>query len=464
MTDLTMDAICSRHPGNPSTGFCDRCRRSYCGECRVEDVAADGAYCSEACRDSDPGTEGGARATDDVLLRGYDHPIGTGARNWARSLRSITAAAGPLAGFAMIFTLLSGGFAGETVLSGALLPVLAVVGLFGAALTGVVTSRSLTGHAPRHVYVQTLERFVPWLVTWLLMIGITILGYVLLVIPGIYLNLRIFWADEFALAHRVSPFKALDESWQISRGEVGKTFMLEWVLGWIGMALVLAVVLPLGMLFAASTTVVPRGPVMDGIFAGLAGYCSLIAYSLLHSMQISLFYALRARYAKKAETETARRMPRLLQWAGVPAAVLVCLIAGLVILAGSGATPSDRVLAGDNIPRQQYEALVDEQIIGPDEAVEYFYSEGILSVLEGGSVLTDRRLVVYEQNDGVIDVYELYFDDISAVELVQQGDLLQFSIYRVLSADEETWLHLWLPHEFGDDKTFVAAVEAKLPH
>lgn len=465
MTDLTPGAICARHPGKASAGTCDRCGKSFCGECRVEDVAAERVYCSDECRNAERATRPDTR-TDDALLQGYSHPILVGARSWARSLGPVTAAVGPIAGGAAVLTLLFGGFAAKSGpgYNSPLLSVLVAVGIFGAALAGVVTSRSHTGHAGSHAYLHTLQRLVPWTITWMLMMGVTVIGYVLLVIPGIYFNMRVFWADEFALAHRVNPFKALDESWQISRGQAGKTFALEFALGWIMFALALAIVLPLTALYGAVSSIVPDVNVTDAIFAGLGTFLILVAYSLVHSMQIALFHALRARHASAPVAEAHKPMSRLLQWSSVPVAVVVFLFLGFALLIETGNAPSDRVLAGAEVPNDQYEALLAEQIVYADETIEYFYSEGLLSVLEGGSVLTDRRVIAYERNASeLIDVYEMYVEDIASIELVQQGDTLNFSIYKVLSRhDDETWMHLFLPHEYGDDRTFVSAIEGKI--
>ena len=39
--------------------------------------------------------------------------------------------------------------------------------------------------------------------------GTGLVGFLLLIVPGIVLSVRLFWADEFALVHSASPLAAL---------------------------------------------------------------------------------------------------------------------------------------------------------------------------------------------------------------------------------------------------------------
>lgn len=129
----------------------------------------------------------------------------------------------------------------------------------------------------------------------------------------------------------------------------------------------------------------------------------------------------------------------------------------------AGVVPSDRVLAGADIPGDQMQVLLEEGIVSKDEVIELFYSEGLISVREGGSVLTDERVIAYEEDyDDEVAIYSIRVRDINSIEMIQEGDTLNFQVYEVASADQEDWLELWLPHEHGDADRFAAAVEAKI--
>ncbi|MBT8100884.1 MAG: hypothetical protein KJO82_14100 [Gammaproteobacteria bacterium] len=156
-------------------------------------------------------------------------------------------------------------------------------------------------------------------------------------------------------------------------------------------------------------------------------------------------------------------MGALFRWIGTACGCLV--LAGVVFgsLIEAGVVPSDRVLSGERIPPDQVAVLRSEGIVDEGEVVEYFYSEGLFSVREGGSILTDKRVIAYEANrmDGV-DIYELSLDEIESVNLTQPGDSLSFTVYTVNGQSESDWLDLWLPHEHGDGELFVNAVRARI--
>ncbi len=144
--------------------------------------------------------------------------------------------------------------------------------------------------------------------------------------------------------------------------------------------------------------------------------------------------------------------------------VLGVLALGVLgVLMDTGHAPSGRVLSAQEIPDNQYQELIAEGIVEEGEIIEFFYSEGLLSIKEGGSILTDYRVIAYEQDEeGEIQTYYVDNDEIESVTLVQQGDAMQYSIYEVKASGDENWLQLFLPHENGDGERFANAVKAKI--
>jgi hypothetical protein len=135
----------------------------------------------------------------------------------------------------------------------------------------------------------------------------------------------------------------------------------------------------------------------------------------------------------------------------------------LGVLMDTGYAPSERVVSASELPDGHYEELVAEGIIEQGELIEYFYSEGILSIIDGGSILTNYRVIAYERHDdGAISHYFIPNDEIASVTLLQEGDALNYSVYQVSTADEGSWLNLVLPHEHGDAERFADAVRAKI--
>lgn len=157
-------------------------------------------------------------------------------------------------------------------------------------------------------------------------------------------------------------------------------------------------------------------------------------------------------------------MGRIARGIGTVFGLLVIASAIFGLLMDAGVMPSDRVLEGQNIPEDHFDVLLSEGIVDKGEVIEYFYSEGLISVREGGSILTDQRVIAYEEDENDdLYVFDIRHDDIVSVEMIQQGDALNYSVYTVTSANDEEWLDLWLPHEHGDGERFVQAVQAKIP-
>ena len=154
---------------------------------------------------------------------------------------------------------------------------------------------------------------------------------------------------------------------------------------------------------------------------------------------------------------------RVLSIVGMVFVIGFVVLGVLGVLMDAGYTPSERVLSAQEIPDSHYEELVDEGILERGEMIEYFYSEGILSIKEGGSVLTNYRVIAYERTDeGSTDYYFIPNDEIVSVTLIQQGDATAFSVYQVSAAGENNWITLLLPHEYGDGERFANAVRAKI--
>ena len=166
---------------------------------------------------------------------------------------------------------------------------------------------------------------------------------------------------------------------------------------------------------------------------------------------------------EKAENPDYKPPARWYAYVGIPLGIVLFLLIALGTLTMTGALPSTEVLAGARIPDNQVQTLLDEGIIEPGEQVEYFYSAGVASIMEDGTLFTDRRVISYfQQPDGELELYELYFPDISSIELVEQGDLLTDSIYQVNGPQEDTWLQVVLSTEAGGDVRFVEALQRKV--
>ena len=125
--------------------------------------------------------------------------------------------------------------------------------------------------------------------------------------------------------------------------------------------------------------------------------------------------------------------------------------------------PPVEVIAGNSMRQSDRALLVQSGIILEDENVEYFYSDGLISIKERGSVLTNQRVIAYGPNEeGEIEVYALYFDAVGSVELVEQGNVLNPSVYKVTSTSGDSWLFIVLSTENGGHLKFIKGLQGRI--
>ncbi len=136
-------------------------------------------------------------------------------------------------------------------------------------------------------------------------------------------------------------------------------------------------------------------------------------------------------------------------------ALLALCAFGLLIEAG--VFPDLKVVSGENLSSYHIQTLLERGILDKSDSIEYFYSYGLFSVADGGQFLTPTKLVIYEEIEGVLSVYELPYSKIDSVELVTQGDFLEDSLYLVYGNSKSEWEYvaMFLGVENGGDQVFI---------
>jgi len=164
---------------------------------------------------------------------------------------------------------------------------------FGVALSQVVMTHRYSGLAHGNAPARAIKRFVPWLVTLTLVFSIMILGYLAFIVPGIYLALRLFWAEEFALVHDAGPIEALKQSWRLTQDSAGTVFGFQFRAGLASYAVIFVV---LAAAAGISTGVGLTGLNVDlpVVATSFVIWMFFIAYSGIHAPEIVYLYAMRA--------------------------------------------------------------------------------------------------------------------------------------------------------------------------
>ena len=164
---------------------------------------------------------------------------------------------------------------------------------------------------------------------------------------------------------------------------------------------------------------------------------------------------------QKEENPNYKSTPKWMYYVGIPVGVLMSIAIGFGIMQTAGVLPSAKVVTGSEMNSKDILLLTEKGIIHPNEKIEYFYSESLSSILKGGNILTDNRVVVYMQEEGNLQIYELPVQDIVSIELIKQGNYLNDSIYEVCSFQENAWIRLILSTEDQKDVAFVEALRKR---
>jgi len=165
---------------------------------------------------------------------------------------------------------------------------------------------------------------------------------------------------------------------------------------------------------------------------------------------------------QKKENPNYKLAPKWMYYVGIPVGVLMSILMVFGMMATVGVVPSVTVVTGSEMNSKDILLLTEEGIIHQNDKIEFFYSDSYSSILKSGNILTDNRVVVYTQEEGSLQIYELPFQDIVSVELIKQGNYLNDSIYKVHSFQEDAWIRLILSTEDQKDVAFVEALRKRI--
>jgi hypothetical protein len=198
------------------------------------------------------------------------------------------------------------------------------------------------------------------------------------------------------------------------------------------------------------------GSIMSGLFISF-----IVVYFLGKAIQGAFVY----HRTEQAENPDYKKPSKRYLWILIPLGGLLTILIAFGLLISSGVLVEAVVRSGDKVPAIQKSKLRGAKILKMDETIIYFYSYGLISVLEGGAVLTDRGLTTYsaDENDD-LSVYRMTYEEMDRVEQEQQGDFFTDSVYVIYGNEksEYGWLYAELSVELDRDKDFVEELESRI--
>lgn len=146
---------------------------------------------------------------------------------------------------------------------------------------------------------------------------------------------------------------------------------------------------------------------------------------------------------------------------GIPFSFVLVIILVFAFMSTIGVLPSTRVQAGSEVSIKDISALQREGIIYTTDKVQFVYFQGLSSILESGNILTQDRVIYYEQDENnTIQVYEVFLNEITDV-ILESEEIIGDNVYKVKTNNSERWIKLFLSSEQKGDQKFVKALRNK---
>ena len=148
---------------------------------------------------------------------------------------------------------------------------------------------------------------------------------------------------------------------------------------------------------------------------------------------------------------------------GAIAGIVIVGVIGFGMMIEIGVFPPAKVQSAKEIRTEDIRSLRNAGIISTEDEIEFLYVDGLFSVLDGGAILTNDRVMVYFPDDkGGPVVYEISLDEITEVILDPQQSNFGVNVYRVNTGDPEKWFSFPLAIEGKGDEAFINRIRAQI--
>ena len=119
------------------------------------------------------------------------------------------------------------------------------------------------------------------------------------------------------------------------------------------------------------------------------------------------------------------------------------------------------ILQESEIPSSHRYALVEAGVLEWDEDLLYLYTTGVFSVLEGGSLLTDRRAVSYSSTYGDLRIDAAAYREIEDIQVKHSGTLFEPTVITLTTTIGKR-VRLEVSRMAGRDTEFVTQLRLHL--
>ena len=138
------------------------------------------------------------------------------------------------------------------------------------------------------------------------------------------------------------------------------------------------------------------------------------------------------------------KLPKFIKFFIIPFFIVVSFYQVLQLI---GIVPNAKVITGSELSNINRNKLIDKKIINKNDEILFFYSDGFFSILEGGELITEDKLISYGKNeDNIFDIWEMKIENIKDIELIEKGPFYG-STYKIIGNNQSEIenMYIFLP-------------------
>lgn len=192
---------------------------------------------------------------------------------------------------------------------------------------------------------------------------------------------------------------------------------------------------------------------------GKSGWWQLIAITVIGLIPLIYWYC------TPSNEKKYKLIPRWAKYILVPISSIFIILLILGLLTTTPLLPSTEIQRGSELSKKNKIQLINNKIINKNDNILFFYSYGTWSILEGGQLITDNKIIVYgKDEEELIEVYAIQFKNIKKVILEEEGSYFDNAVYKIIGNEnaESEYVRLWLSTEGNKDEDFINEVYKKM--
>jgi len=197
---------------------------------------------------------------------------------------------------------------------------------------------------------------------------------------------------------------------------------------------------------------------------GKSGWWQLIALTIIGYIPLVYWWCLPGDI-NKTNTSDKKISRRWIKYFIVPITSIFVFLMVLGLLTETSIMPNTSVQKGSELSEGNKIQLINNKIISKGDDILFFYSEGFSSILEGGQLITDDKIIGYQKNEeGLIETYAMDLKNVKEVILEEKGSFLLDSTYKIIGNENAEYenITILLSTDGNKDKDFINAIYKKI--